>query len=139
MGYLQRGSILTKDYHDLTVITRAKDLARYVVIITERSPKQFRFTYISRMQNISLDVLESLYMANETYAKGSDAKEKYQKRLDFQHRALTQIKLLAYFAQLALESKAILSRQYEHMAKLCTDTQFLTAAWIKSDKERFKL
>ena len=32
---------------ELTVITKAKDLCSYVMTVTQKSPKQFRFTFVS--------------------------------------------------------------------------------------------
>jgi len=31
---------------DLYVITKAKELAKYVVVVTEKSPKKYRFTLV---------------------------------------------------------------------------------------------
>ena len=127
-----------KKSSELAVITKAKDLCSYVFLVTQKSPKKFRFTFTGRMQNLCLDIVENLYLANECFVGGSDAERNYQKRLNHQHKALTQIKLLAYFAQLAEEEKAILPKQFAHTAKLSTDCQYLVAGWIKSDKARFR-
>jgi len=54
-------------YSELTVITRAKELCEYIMTVTQKSPKQFRFTFVSRLQNLSLDVIEKLYRANDTF------------------------------------------------------------------------
>lgn len=40
---------------ELTVITKAKDLCSYVIKVTQKSPKQFRFTFVSRLQNLRED------------------------------------------------------------------------------------
>ena len=52
---------------ELSVITRAKDLCSYVMTITDKSPKRFRFTLVSRLQNYALDTTEYLIMANEVF------------------------------------------------------------------------
>ena len=44
---------------DLIVITKAKELCAYVMTVTQKSPKHFRFTFVTRMQNLSLDVVEN--------------------------------------------------------------------------------
>lgn len=80
---------------ELTVITKAKDLCSYVMTITQKSPKQFRFTFISRMQNLSLDVIKALYRANDTFVTKESISAR-EKRLEFQHQAMTDLKLLAY-------------------------------------------
>ena len=43
---------------ELLVITKAKDLCSYIMTITEKSPKRFRFTLVSRLQNYGLDIWE---------------------------------------------------------------------------------
>ena len=40
---------------DLAVITAAKDLCSYILKITDKSPKKFRFTLTSRLQTYALD------------------------------------------------------------------------------------
>ena len=42
----------------LTVITRANELSSYIMTVTQKSPKQFRFTFTGRLQNASLNVLD---------------------------------------------------------------------------------
>ena len=50
---------------ELQVITYAKNLCSYVMTITQKSPKQFRFSLIGRMQGYVLDIVEELYYAND--------------------------------------------------------------------------
>ena len=121
---------------ELTVVTKAKDLCRYVMTVTEKSPKRFRFTLVSRMQNLALDVIEHTYRANDIYAVGAGREAASAKRLDLQHAALTAAKLLGYIALLANEQGCILPRQYENIAKLVSDCQNLLGAWITSDRKR---
>lgn len=52
---------------ELAVIARAKDLADYVFEATHKSPKVFRITFVSRMQDFMLDVVEQLCRANEVF------------------------------------------------------------------------
>jgi len=123
---------------ELSVIMRAKDLCRYVMTITEKCPKQYRFTFTTRLQNLSMNVVQNIYMANETYVpNGSERQKKYQQRLEYQHKALTEIRMLAYFAQLALEQKVILYHQYEQIALQSANCMKLLGAWINSDRKRF--
>jgi hypothetical protein len=83
--------------------------------VTHKSPKQFRFTFTSRLQNLSLDVIEALYRANDTFVTKENASAR-EKRLEFQHQAMTNLKLLAYFSLLAREQNCILPRQYEQIS-----------------------
>ena len=121
---------------DLTVITKAKELCGYIMTVTQKSPKQFRFSLVSRLQGYALDIVASLYRANEVYLSGPDMDIRARERLDHQHAALTSAKLLGYVAQLSMEQGAILPKQLEVIARLLLDTQNLCGAWINSDRKR---
>ncbi|MCR4594264.1 MAG: four helix bundle protein [Clostridiales bacterium] len=122
---------------ELAVITKAKDLCSYVMTVTQKSPKQFRFTFTSRMQNLSLDVIENLYRANDTFVTRDNPYSR-DKRLELQHRAMTSLKLLTYFSLLAREQTCILPKQYEQISRQATDCMNLLGAWINSDRKRLQ-
>ena len=121
---------------ELRVVTAAKNLCSYMLTVTNKSPKSFRFTLVSRLQNLSLDIVENIYKANEVFVQSKDAQH-MQKRLNSQHSALTNVKILAYISLLAREQGCILPKQYEQISKLVHDCQYLLGAWIKSDRTRF--
>ena len=121
---------------DLLVVTKAKELCLYIMTVTQKSPKQFRFTFVSRLQNLSLDVIEKLFYANDLFISKEQVKNA-EKRLALQHEAQTSLKLIAYIAELAMTEKCILFKQFEQIAKLTTDCRRLLGAWINSDKKRF--
>ena len=121
--------------NELTVITKAKDLASYVMTVTQKSPKQFRFSFVGRMQNLVLEVIENLYRANDTFVVNNDMKVYYE-RLEYQRKAMTSIKLLNYMALLATEQKCLLPKQYEQIARLSSDCQNMLGAWMTSDRKR---
>ena len=123
---------------ELTIITKAKDLCGYVMTVTEKSPKRFRFTLVSRMQNLAIDLIEEAYRANEIYVGGENKVQSMEKRLEHQHSALTSVKLLGYMALLAREQGCILPKQYEQITKQVSDCQNLLGAWINSDRKRLK-
>jgi hypothetical protein len=127
--------MVTAKKSDLTVVTKAKELCSYIMTVTQKSPKQFRFTFVTRLQNLSLDVIEKIYFANEIYISKGDEKNA-EKRLALQRHALTALKLISYISELAMTEKCILFKQYEQIAKLATDCQRLLGAWINSDKKR---
>lgn len=52
---------------ELTVITKAKDLCSYIMTVTPKSPKQFRFAFVSRLQNLALSAIENLFRANDVF------------------------------------------------------------------------
>jgi hypothetical protein len=120
---------------ELTVIMKAKELCTYIITVTQKSPKQFRFTFVTRLQNLAMDVIENIYRANEVFF-GPGRQYENAQRLDFQHKALTSLKILAYFAEMAMTEGCILPKQYAQIAKLTTDCQRLLGAWLNSDKKR---
>jgi len=129
----------TRRQSEMGVVTKAKDLCKYIMVVTQKSPKQYRFTFTTRMQNLSMNVIEYLYRANDTFVtKGPSRAERYKQRLDFQHKAMTELRLLAYFAQLAEEQKAILPKQYALIAKEANESMNMLGAWMISDKRRFE-
>ena len=117
------------------MITKARDLCSYVMVITQKSPKQYRYTFTSRLQNLSLDVIEKLYRANDTFVRKGD-QSRFQKRQEFQQEAMTSLRLLTYFSQLAMEQGCILMKQYEQIAKQAYDCQNLLGAWMAGDRKR---
>ena len=128
----------TTNKSELSVIIKAKDLCSYVMIVTDKSPKRFRFTLVSRMQNYALDVIENLYYANEVFVKAGSCDQAHR-RLTHQQRAQTGLRLLGYIAQLAMEQQCILPKQYEQITCKIYDCQNLLGAWMMSDRKRFGL
>jgi len=116
---------------ELAVITQAKNLAFYVLDITEKSPKQFRVVFANRLQNHALDILELLIEANFTQIE-TDLKER--KRL--QKQAYTKLKLLSNIAFMAMQSQAIKITHYTNISKYVEEVSALISGWGKSDSKR---
>lgn len=120
---------------ELTVITKAKDLCSYVIKVTRKSPKQFRFTFVSRLQNLALSVIENLFRANDVFVSKADIYAQ-KERLSMQRKAMTDLKLLGYIALLSMEQGCILPKQYEQISRQIYDCQNLLGAWMNSDRRR---
>jgi hypothetical protein len=86
---------------ELAVIATAKELCAYVMVATQSSPARFRFTYVTRLHNLALDIIESLFRANDVFVGSGAAADASRRRLDLQHQALTSTKILAYMAMTA--------------------------------------
>jgi hypothetical protein len=123
---------------ELTVVTKAKDLCSYVMTVTQKSPKQFRFTFVSRLQNLSLDIIEYIYRANDTFIGIGCPDGNKAIRLDFQHKAMTSLKLLAYIAELSMSGGCILMKQYEQVAQKSSECIRFLSAWMNSDRKRLR-
>lgn len=122
---------------ELIVVMKAKDLCRYVMTVTQKSPKQYRFTFTSKLQNLSMEIIEDIYLANDIFVQGANAKELAKRRLDLQHQAMTKVRLLSFIAQLALEQKAILPKQYKQIAMQSAEILNLLGGWVNSDRRRY--
>jgi len=129
---------MIKKKSDLVVITEVKNLATYIITVTEKSPKKFRYTFINKLHSYILDVIENLYLANEVEVIENNLKN-YELRKNFQTKALTKLKLLDYLAALSYEAKAILFKEYEEVAKRSSNCIRLINRWMKSDLNRFKI
>lgn len=119
------------DASELVVLTRAKKLGAYVMAISMRTPQKFRATYVARMQNFCLDVVECILRANAIRADGGTAA-----RAELQTNAIIKLKMLGYVALLAQNAGCILLRQYRQISIQLADVINLLAAWRKSDAEK---
>ena len=126
-----------KQQSELTVITRANELYSYIFTVTQKSPKQFRFTFTGRLQNSSLNVLEYLIRANETPLDRRDP-ALYAERVSCQRKAMTELILIGYLAVMDMEQNCILGKQCEHISGLITDCRNLLGGWMSSDRKRFR-
>ena len=75
-----------KNQSELTVITKAKDLWSYVMTVTQKSSKQFRFTFVSRLQNLVLSAIENLFRANDIFVSKANIHSQ-KERLSYQRSA----------------------------------------------------
>lgn len=123
---------------ELLVIVKAKDLGNYIFTVTDKSPKKFRFSLISRLQNLALSVIENLYRANMVFVKDSKAIDKIEIRKKYQREAYVDLKLLGYIALMAKEQGGILAKQYEQISMQSTEVIRLLLAWSRSDQNRYK-
>ena len=121
---------------ELSVITKAKELCSYIMTVTDKSPKRFRFTLVSRLQNYALDVIEKLIMANETFVSKGDMRSATE-RISYQRRAMSRLKLLSYMSELAMKQNCILPKQYGLITKQVSDAENMLGAWMNSDKRRY--
>ena len=48
----------------LLVITETKRLIDYMFVVTEKSPKKFRYSFVNKINNLLIEIIELLYEAN---------------------------------------------------------------------------
>ncbi|MCM1160555.1 MAG: four helix bundle protein [Roseburia sp.] len=106
-----------KKENELGIMIKCRKLIEYIFTVTEKSPKKFRFTITSKLQNEALSVMENLIRANEIFIKDKSQVEKYKKRLNYQEEAMINMKVLSYMAMIAREQECILPKQYVRRTK----------------------
>lgn len=121
---------------ELGIIIKSRKLIEYIFTITEKSPKKFRFTITSHLQNEALNIMEYLIRANEIYVKDKAQTENYRRRLNYQQEAMIELKILGYMAMIAREQECILPKQQEQIAKQLSECKRMLWAWMVSDKKR---
>lgn len=116
---------------ELKIITNSKKLASYIILITESSPKKYRYLYIDKMHDCILFIIEYLYKANDTILGD-------KQRLIYQENVKSKLKLLEAISNLSYEAKCITFSQYEQIAKQINECLTLLLNWIKSDENRIE-
>lgn len=135
-GRRQKRTGNMKQENELSIMIKSRKLIEYIFTITEKSPKKFRFTIVSRLQDGSLSIIEHLIRANEIYIKDPSQTESYRKRLNYQREAMIDMKVLGYMAMIAREQECILPRQQEQIAQQLSECRKMLWAWMLSDKKR---
>lgn len=120
---------------ELQVITHAKNLLNYVMTITQKSPKQFRFSLIGRMQEYVLNIVEELYYANDIFVS-PNSNSGWAQRQAHQRKAMSMLKLLVYVAQVSMEQGAIQPKQYQQISQQAYNVENMLGAWMNSDQKR---
>ena len=113
---------------EMAVFTHAKKLSEYIFVITEKSPKKYRWSIISRLQNASVELVENLYRANFERDEAL--------RITFQKCAAVCIKLIDFYAETARKKQAITIRQTAVLAKHIAETEKLLNGWVRSTKRK---
>lgn len=117
---------------------KSERFREHIYTITDKYPKKFRFTLVSKLQNLSIAVIENLYRANIVYVMGSNDTARIEKRKGYQKEAYVSLKLFNYFAWMAREQQCILPKQFEQIAKQSTGVSQMLLGWLKSDKKKYE-
>ena len=138
VGITDPSAATRKSYHisdfdnprdkEMAVFTHAKKLSEYIFVITEKSPKKYRWSIISRLQNASVELVENLYRANFERDEAL--------RITFQKCAAVCIKLIDFYAVSARKKQAITIRQTAVLAKHIAETEKLLNGWVRSTKRK---
>lgn len=128
-------SKIPAEANDLMVITVVKKLGAYIIAVTQKSPTKFRATFVNRMQNYAIDILENLILANFITLNSI---ENHKQRETLQEQSIARLKLLGYIAMVSESVGCILPKQYRQISMQVGQAINMIVAWRKSDGERIK-
>lgn len=66
---------MIKRRSELLVITEVKRLIDYIFVISEKSPKKYRYSFLTKIYNLLFDIIELLYEANSIQLGNEERKE----------------------------------------------------------------
>lgn len=110
----------------MKVFDRAKVLIDYTMTITDntnRFPKKARFTFVDRMQSMTLDIYKKLAKANELPRN---------MRKEVQVDVLSEINVFLALVEICHNRGYINAKTMGTWTKKTMDVKYLTAAWMKS-------
>lgn len=107
---------------EMAVFTGAKKLTEYILVITQKSPKKFRWSMVSKLQNSSIRIVELLYLANFD----KDNRAKYLKECN------VELSLLDFYAEASKRMQAINIKQMLNIGKQLLEVRKMLQGWIKS-------
>lgn len=121
---------------ELMVLTKGKNLLDYLLLISDKAPKKYRYTLVERMIGTAFDALESLQFANDIRI-GVSAEDNAA-RWKFQRRAVSKLRFLDAICMSAVKCNCILPNQHEQISLRIAECIRLTYGWYASDKKRLE-
>lgn len=109
----------------MQVFSKAEDLIDYTFIMTEntdRYAKKHRFTFVDRMQNLTLDIYSKLRKANEL---------PFSDRKKIQQDAISDMCVLSALIKISLDRNFIDHEQSKIWTSKLLDVKNLAGAWMK--------
>lgn len=118
-----------KKRSELLLITEVKRLIDYIFVISEKSPRKYRYSFLTKIHNLLFDIIELLYEANSIKLGNEERKEK-------QREAKVKLEIVDYLCDLGTREKCYLFSQYENISKYICECMKLLNGWIESDTKR---
>ena len=127
-----------RGHSDLTVLTKASELAAYTVQICANEkhfPKRYRWCITNKIVDAAIDIHKFAITANSIFV---DDEESYKMRKYYQVMALTQTYTLLSLMDIAYRAFGIEGDRMNYWTGLVLNVQTLLRSWKKSDAERYK-
>ena len=121
---------------DLTLITKANELATYTINICTNEknfPKRYRWCITNKIVEFALDINNKINMANSVFVKDESD---YLLRKGYQTEALASTYALLSSMDIAYRSFGIESDRMKHWTGKVINVQILLRNWRKSEIEK---
>lgn len=130
-----------RNEHELTVITKATDLANYTIRICANEnnfPKRYRWCITNQIVETVINICKNITIANAVVVtKGETASSDYSVRRKCQTAALSQTYGLLALINIAYKLFNIDSKRIEYWTMQIVEVQKLIRGWRDSDKQRY--
>ena len=110
---------------ELSAITKANDLLRWLLPALDKFPRTRKFTLGDRIENLALDVLTGLIQAKYQRQKAGTLAEVNLK-----------LETLRHLIRLAKDLKCVSIKGYEHASKLLVDLGREVGGWLKQQRSK---
>nr|DAG57235.1 MAG TPA: Avd-like protein [Caudoviricetes sp.] len=114
----------------MAVIVKAKCLMEHsfkMTANTKHFPKKYRFSIGARIENLAIEIYESLVRANETQG---------DERLTNQQNAIIACKVLNSMIELSYKTVQLAMNSVEYWGGLVVEVKRMTVAWRNSEIKR---
>jgi len=109
---------------DLAIFVKWIDFLKWLLSKTEKFPKKVRFTFSNRINNLALDIVESLIEARYCRSKFSILRQ-----------TNLNLEKLRILFRLSYESRFLSHEAYEHGIKKMNEVGRMLGGWMKSRSE----
>lgn len=100
------------------------DLLKWLLVTTEKFPKSVRFTFVDRINNLALDVLEDLIQARYT-----------RNRLSILRDSNIRIEKLRVVLRICHELRYLSYKSYQHAMFSLNEVGKMLGGWMKQQED----
>jgi len=113
----------TETSRELPILLHWTEFLKWLLHTTEKFPKKTRFTFVSRIDNLALDVLERIIEAR--YSKDRDG---------ILNRANLQLDKIRILLRICHDLGYLPNRSYEYASRCLVEVGKMLGGWRKSGK-----
>lgn len=120
------------------IINKAEALVEYIYTITEKSPKKIRTDLVSKLRNLSIDIIEKLVRTNAIPINDPLQPDEALRRLRQQRDLIVDIQVLETMLEIAKKRGYITNHQFEYSTKITFEFREMLSRWNESDSLRIQ-